>query len=166
MLTWLTKFLSPIAGYWQAILAVLVTSALWFSFHTIDIDHLKALQVKALADQASQITDYDKAKALITSGGSDEFLKDTNRTNAAFDDSLRVLYTAKADGSISTGVPSRNDGAASDTRLYYTDIKAALALQSRMKIASHQTDQLVECQAYSKKTHDLLEKYLNDTGTK
>ncbi len=147
MISWLLKFINPFAGYWQAIVTFGLTSIVALGIHTLDVNHLKAMQMRALSDQAAAITQAFKEAQQKNSEIANDLHQKNNNTSDSYDNAIGLLNEQNCKSNPPT-IPGRNDGSTSSFRLYYSNPEAARALLKRQKAAQIQTNQLLACQKY------------------
>lgn len=139
-----------------AIIAVVVTALSCFGLHEFDVGLINRRNAANITSITETLHNQCEAQKAITSEAANEFHKDSIGTDNTYNSAIGMLYS-KSPISGGSCTALRHDGPASDTRLYYADPKAAQSLLTRMKIAQHQTDQLVECQTYERGRQKLIQ---------
>lgn len=147
MISWILKFINPVAGYWQAIITFGLTSIVALGIHTLDIDHLKTVQSKELTDQATAITKSFTDAEYKTSEIANDLHQKNSTTFDLYDNAISLLNEQSCMSASST-IPSRHDGSPKSDRLHHTDPEAARSLLKRQRAAEIQTNQLLACQRY------------------
>lgn len=147
MMTWFLKFINPVASYWQAIITFGITSILALGIHTLDVNHLKAVQSRELTDQASALTKKFQEAQQKNSEIANDLHQKNNTTSDSYDNAIGLLNNQQC-MSAPTTIPGRHDGPTQSDKLYYSSPEAARSLLKRQKAAEIQTNQLLACQKY------------------
>lgn len=129
------------------IMTAAITTLTCYGLHELDISYIKTQQQAALESQATQLNSQCLAQKQVTSEIDNASQKQNTLIAGKYDSAVQLLLTASMQPT-ATKPSSINHGTSFDNGLYYTDVRAALAVTHRQKIASDQASELQLCQQF------------------